>query len=152
MGGGTKNVLNLPRIDNKLKNELKPYIEVCQRLGSFVSQSLQGKLKEVEIIYCGELEKLQNQDILGRAVLEGILNPILTSPVNAVNALNIAKARGIKITEGKTDDAKGYDSLVKVRAKSATDNFSAEGTFTTALSGAVVSFKGIGTSPHVCTR
>ena len=49
--------------------------------------------------------------------------------MNAVNALNIAKARGIKITEGKTDDAKGYDSLVKVRAKSATDNFSAEGTF-----------------------
>ena len=128
-GKAPKNVLNLPRIDNKLKNELKPYIEVCQRLGSFVSQSLQGKLKEVEIIYCGELEKLQNQDILGRAVLEGILNPILTSPVNAVNALNIAKARGIKITEGKTDDAKGYDSLVKVRAKSATDNFSAEGTF-----------------------
>ena len=41
-----KNVLNLPRIDNKLKMNLNHTFEVCQRLGSFVSQSLQGKQKK----------------------------------------------------------------------------------------------------------
>ncbi len=128
-GKTPKNVINLPRIDNRLKNELKPYMEVCERLGSFISQSLKGKVKEVEIIYCGELASLQNQDILGRCVLKGILDSILNSSVNTVNSLNMAKTRGIKITEGKTDNAKGYDSLVKVRAKSTKDSFSAEGTF-----------------------
>ena len=128
-GKTPKNVLNLPRIDNKLNNELNPYLKVSEKLGSFVSQSLSGKLSEVEIIYCGELANLQNQDILGRSVLQGMLNPILESPVNAINALNIAKSRGIKITEGKTDDADGYESVIKVRAKSKNDSFSAEGTF-----------------------
>ena len=128
-GRTPRNVLNLPRIDNKLNNELNPYLKVSEKLGSFVSQSLSGKLSEVEIIYCGELANLQNQDILGRSVLQGMLNPILQNPVNAINALNIAKSRGIKITEGKTDNADGYESVIKVRAKSSDDSFSAEGTF-----------------------
>ena len=128
-GRTPRNVLNLPRIDNKLNNELNPYLKVSEKLGSFVSQSLSGKLSEVEIIYCGELANLQNQDILGRSVLQGMLNPILQNPVNAINALNIAKSRGIKITEGKTDNADGYESVIKVRAKSCDDSFSAEGTF-----------------------
>ena len=128
-GQTPKNVLNLPRIDNKLNNELNPYLKVSEKLGSFVSQSLSGHLNEVEIIYCGELANLQNQDILGRSVLQGILNPILEYPVNTINALNIAKARGIKITEGKTDDADGYESVIKIRAKSKQDTIIAEGTY-----------------------
>ena len=66
--------------------------------------------------------------MLTRTVLQGAVNPFLSSPVTAVNASIVAKNRGIIVTEGKTENSKGYDSLIKVTAKSEDDEFSAEGT------------------------
>jgi D-3-phosphoglycerate dehydrogenase len=118
----------MPRIDNNTYQELSPYMELCEKLGSFISQAVNGKLKEIEIIYSGELAEIANLEILSRTVIQGAVNPFLSSPVNAVNASLVAKERGISITEGRKDNAKGYESLIKVIAKSETDTFSAEGT------------------------
>ena len=127
-GGTPKNVLNMPRIDNKTYKEVSPYLELCEKLGSFISQAVNGKIKEIEIVYSGELAEIDNLEILTRTVLQGAINPFLSSPVNAVNASLVAKDRGISVTEGRKDNAKGYDSLIKVIAKSNKDKFSAEGT------------------------
>ena len=127
-GNNPKNVLNMPRIDNSTYQEVAPYMELCEKLGSFISQAVNGKLKEIEIIYSGELAEIDNLEILTRTVIQGAVNPFLSSPVNAVNASLVAKDRGISITEGRKDNAKGYESLIKVIAKSENDTFSAEGT------------------------
>lgn len=39
--------------------------------------------------------------MLTRTVLQGAVNPFLSSPVTAVNASIVAKNRGIIVTEGK---------------------------------------------------
>ncbi|WP_406535602.1 phosphoglycerate dehydrogenase [Methanobrevibacter sp.] len=127
-GNTPKNVLNMPRIDRKTYKELSPYMELCEKLGCFISQGVNGKIKEIEIIYSGELAEIDNLEILTRTVIQGAVNPFLSSPVNAVNAALVAKDRGISITEGRKSNAKGYESLVKVIAKSEDDVFSAEGT------------------------
>ena len=127
-GKNPRNVLNMPRIDNNTYQEVAPYKEVCEKLGSFISQGVNGKIKEIEIIYSGELAEIDNLEILTRTVIQGAVNPFLSSPVNAVNAALVAKDRGISITEGRKNKAKGYESLIKVIAKSADDVFSAEGT------------------------
>ena len=127
-GGTPKNVLNMPRIDNKTYQELSPYFEICEKLGSFISQAVNGKIKDLEIVYSGELSKIDNLEILTRTVIQGVVNPFLSSPVNTVNASLVAKDRGINITEGRKTNAKGYDSLIRVRAKTDNDEFSAEGT------------------------
>ena len=127
-GNNPKNVLNMPRIDNNTYQELAPYMELCEKLGSFISQAVNGKLQEIEIVYSGELAEIDNLEILTRTVIQGAVNPFLSSPVNAVNASLVAKDRGISITEGRKNNAKGYDSLIKVTAKSKNDTFSAEGT------------------------
>ncbi|MBZ9569965.1 phosphoglycerate dehydrogenase [Methanobrevibacter sp. TMH8] len=127
-GGAPKNVLNMPVVDQKTYEEIKPYLELCKKLGSFVSQAITGQIKELEIVYCGELSEMANQDILTRTVLQGILNSVLIDPVNMINAPTIAKERGITITEGKTADAQRYDSLIRVKAISEKDEFSVEGT------------------------
>ena len=127
-GGTPQNVLNMTRIDKNTYNEVSPYLELCEKLGSFISQGVNGKIKEIEIIYSGELAEIDNLEILTRAVIQGAVNPFLSSPVNAVNAPLVAKDRGISIVEGRKDNAKGYESLIKVIAKSADDKFSAEGT------------------------
>ncbi len=127
-GKNPRNVLNMPRIDNNTYQEVAPYIELCEKLGSFISQGVNGKIKEIEIIYSGELAEIDNLEILTRTVIQGAVNPFLSSPVNAVNAALVAKDRGISITEGRKNKAKGYESLIKVIAKSSDDVFSAEGT------------------------
>lgn len=127
-GKTPRNVLNLPRSDNSGFKETNDYLEVCEKLGSFISQAINGKITELEITYSGEISQLGNQDIFTRTVLKGLLNPILTSPVNAVNAATIAKTRGISVTESKKEESSGYDSLIKINAKSDKDEFSAEGT------------------------
>lgn len=126
-GGAPKNVLNMPVVDQKTYEKMKPYVNLCKKLGSFVSQSITGQIKELEIVYCGELSENPNQDILTRTVLQGVLNPVLNDPVNMINAPTIAKERGITITEGKTCDSSGYDSTVKVKVFSDNDEFSVEG-------------------------
>ena len=127
-GKNPRNVLNMPRIANNTYQEVAPYIELCEKLGSFISQGVNGKIKEIEIIYSGELAEIDNLEILTRTVIQGAVNPFLSSPVNAVNAALVAKDRGISITEGRKNKAKGYESLIKVIAKSSDDVFSAEGT------------------------
>jgi Phosphoglycerate dehydrogenase and related dehydrogenases len=127
-GNTPKNVLNMPRIDRNTYKELVPYMELCEKLGCFISQGVNGKIKEIEIIYSGELAEIDNLEILTRTVIQGAVNPFLSSPVNAVNAALVAKDRGISITEGRKSNAKGYESLIKVIAKSQDDVFSAEGT------------------------
>lgn len=127
-GGTPQNVLNLPRIDRNTYQEVTPYLELCEKLGSFISQAVNGKIKEIEVIYSGELSKIDNLEMLTRTVLQEAVNPFLSSPVTAVNASIVAKNRGIIVTEGKTENSKGYDSLIKVTAKSEDDEFSAEGT------------------------
>lgn len=127
-GGTPQNVLNMPRIDNNTYKKLVPYMELGDKLGSFISQAVNGKIKEIEIIYSGDIAEIDNVELLSRSILQGIINPFLSSPVNAVNAPIVAKERGISITEGKRADAKGYDSLIKVTAKSDSDIFTAEGT------------------------
>ncbi len=127
-GKAPRNVLNMPRIDSNTYQELAPFMELCEKLGSFISQGVNGKIKEIEIIYSGEIANIDNLEILTRTVIQGAVNPFLSSPVNAVNATLVAKDRGISITEGRKNNSKGYDSLIKVIAKSANDKFSAVGT------------------------
>jgi len=127
-GEAPKNVLNMPVVDQKTYEEIKPYLELCKKLGSFISQSITGQIKELEIVYCGELAEMTNQDILTRTVLQGVLNSVLSNPVNMINAPTMARERGIAVTEGKTHDAQGYDALVKIKGISENDEFSVEGT------------------------
>ena len=103
-------------------------MELCEKLGSFVAQGLNSKLQELEIIYSGEISEIDNLEILSRTVIQGAVNPFLSSPVNAVNAALVAKDRGISITEGRKNNSRGYESLIKVIAKSEDETFTAEGT------------------------
>jgi D-3-phosphoglycerate dehydrogenase len=92
-------------------------------------QTAKGNINEIDVTYCGELSEFPKHDILTRMILQEVLNPILTEPVNLVNATTVAENRGIIVTEGKRCDAKGYKSLIKVEMKSDHSDTSVEGIF-----------------------
>ncbi|WP_409199774.1 phosphoglycerate dehydrogenase [Methanobrevibacter sp. DSM 116169] len=121
-----QNILNMPRVDNY--KDYTPYLDLCKKLGSFISQAVNGKLNEIEIIYGGEVAELPNHELLTRSIIQGAVNPYLKGEVTTINSPIVAKERGITITEGVRNDAKGYDSLIKVSAINGNERFSAEGT------------------------
>jgi D-3-phosphoglycerate dehydrogenase len=119
----------MPVLDSESFQLIKPYLKLVEKLGKFLIQTAQGNINEIDVTYCGELAEFPKHDILTRMILQEILNPILTEPVNLVNAQAIANNRGIAVIEGKRLDAKGYDSLIRIKMKSDDSDVSVEGIF-----------------------
>ncbi len=128
-GGSPRNVLNMPVMDSKNFKIMKPYLDLSEKMGSFMEQATSGNIKNMDVTYCGELSEMPQQDILTRTMLQGILNPILTEPVNLVNAPSIAQNRGIIVTEGKRCESEGYKCIIKLEIKTDKDEFSLDGTY-----------------------
>jgi D-3-phosphoglycerate dehydrogenase len=126
-GESPKNVLNMPVMDPETLLLIKPYFELMAKLGKFLIQTAKGNINEIQVTYCGELAEYPKLDMLTRMILQEILNPILTEPVNLVNAMAIAENRGITVVEGKRCEVHGHDSLIRVEMKSEGNNIVIEG-------------------------
>lgn len=112
--GVIRNSVNVPNLDWDTYKKLEPYLLLVEKLGSFQSQIIEGGIKEVELEYKGEISTFNTNPLL-MAYLKGLLSPILDIRVNFVNAPVIAKERGIKIKETKTEEVEDYTSLVSAR-------------------------------------
>lgn len=98
---------------------MQPYINLAEKMGSFLSQIFEGGIEKITIEYRGEVAGLSLEPI-SVAALKGILTPILEETVNYINAPMIAKERGIEVKESTTGDAGDYHSMMIIRVKSGT--------------------------------
>jgi len=108
--------VNLPSVTPELLPKLQPYISLAESIGAFLGQTVEGGLEEITLTYSGEASELDTAPIT-LAALKGLLSPILEEPVNAVNAPEIAKERGIVVNEAKRSDAGNFSSLLSVKVK-----------------------------------
>ncbi len=115
-GNTPSNVLNMPLIDSEAFQTLKPYFKLTEQIGKVLVQTTTPNISELNIIYSGEING-RSKEPLTRELLKAFLNPILTEPVNSVNAKAVAKQRGVKVTEGETEDSGKYDATIKVTVK-----------------------------------
>lgn len=127
INGTIRNAVNFPSIPFDQVPLIRPYLVLLERMGSFVAQIFTKSIKQVQIEYLGEISNLNTQ-ALTTAAVKGILDPILGEPVNYVNALFIAKERGIEIREIKGKEAGDYQSLVRVTLISKDDKAVVAGT------------------------
>ncbi len=109
--------VNLPSVPSDLLPKLQPYIDLAEKVGSFIGQTNESGIEEITITYVGEAADIDTAPIKISA-LKGLLSPILEEPVNSVNAPGIAKERGIQIVEGKRSDAGDFSSLLSIKVKS----------------------------------
>jgi D-3-phosphoglycerate dehydrogenase len=115
--GTIRNAVNFPSVSADVLPVIQPYINLAERLGSFISQNFVGGIEEITIEYKGQVTEL-NLEPMTIAVLKGILAPILEETVNFINAPFIAKERGIEVKEITSDDAGDYHSMLVVKIKS----------------------------------
>jgi len=125
--GKVKNAANVPTVDEKVLEQLRPYIFLSEKLGSLTAQMFKGSLQMLEVTYSGELEQVDVSP-LTIGMLKGFLGHVLDSDVNEVNAPSKAKERGIDVVETKTSKSEDFAALVKVVAKSDVEQVSVAGT------------------------
>ena len=107
--------VNMAPVSPEVMRVIRPYITLAERLGCTVCSLAAGPVTRVEVVYNGEITDV-NTSFLTTAVLKGMLNPILESEINYVNAPSVAKSRGIKVTEVKEKETPDFSTLITVRA------------------------------------
>ena len=114
--GTIRNAVNFPSVPADVLPRLQPFINLAERLGSFLAQNFEGGIEEVTVEYKGEVSDLLLAPITV-AALKGLLTPILEETVNFVNAPLIAKERGIVVRELTTKDSGDYHSMIVLKIK-----------------------------------
>lgn len=107
--------VNMPTMSAEVLGRLAPYLTLAERAGMLLAQTMDGRIEGVDVSFCGELASEETGPVT-RAVLTGILKPILTETVNYVNAPVIAEARGIRVTESKSPAMGEFTSLLSIDA------------------------------------
>lgn len=76
--------------------EVKPFLQLAEKLGCLAQQMAKGKVKQVKVGCRGDVPK-RYTEVIEIAVLKGFLAPFFAPhPVNLVNAPVLAKERGLK--------------------------------------------------------
>jgi len=126
-GRVVRNTVNIPSVKPEVMAGVKPYLSLAEKLGKFQAQLVDGRVNKVEIIYSGELTK-QEVSPITTALVKGMLDPILQEKVNYVNAIILAKNRGIQVVQTVDGHAEGYASLITVKVTSDKSEKSVAGT------------------------
>ncbi|MFS8514829.1 MAG: ACT domain-containing protein, partial [Planifilum fulgidum] len=135
-----KNAVNLPSIPAELQEKLRPYQSLAENLGRFALQATQGALCSVTVTYSGELTGLDTAP-LTRTILKGALSTYL-SDVNYVNATFLAKERGIRVTEQKVSDLRGFTNLITVEVVTDRRRRTVSGTLLNGLGARIINIDG----------
>ncbi len=108
--------VNIPVGDAAALGELRPFIALAERLGRFSVQLDPEHLEAVEVSVAGAVAQ-RDPDLLARAVLAGLLAPVMAGPVNLVNAHLVARERGVGVTVRREEETHGYHSLLTVTTR-----------------------------------
>jgi D-3-phosphoglycerate dehydrogenase len=111
--GAVQNALNMPSVSAEEAPKLKPFINLAGKLGSLAGQLAEGAVREISVRFAGQVASYKTAPIMSSAVAAALRHSLDT--VNNVNAMSIAKDRGIEVTEEKTDTSPNFGSTLTVR-------------------------------------
>ncbi len=111
--GEAINALNIPRLSAEELRKAKQFMGLANILGKMLINLIDAPVKTLDVVACGKAAEIEIRPI-SVEVLVGMLADQFSTPVNSVNAENIAKKQGISLVETRTEEAEGYVSLIKV--------------------------------------
>src|SRR6201996_671165 len=119
-GGVVTNAVNIAAVRPEEMEALAPFVPLCEKLGKLAQGLNRGSVDSVTAEFRGRLASYDTR-LLGIAVLAGILSGNTETPVNLVNAPQMAEERGIDLVETKDSVATNFTELVTVRIGSGAD-------------------------------
>jgi D-3-phosphoglycerate dehydrogenase len=123
-----EHAVNIPVGDRETMAEQRPFLYLAELLGRFCLQLEPGNVERVEIEVGGHLARVDTE-LLGRAVLKGLLGGVTAQAVNLVNAHLIARDRGLGVdVRADAEAASGYTNLITVTTQAGTGRKTIAGT------------------------
>jgi D-3-phosphoglycerate dehydrogenase len=125
--GEAINALNLPRLSAEELKKSRQFMKLANILGKVLVGLATKPIERLDIGIFGKASELAIRPISVEALV-GMLSGQLSTPVNRVNAENIAKRQGLSLLETACAEAQGYLSLIKVVGHYGDESIALEGT------------------------
>ncbi|MBI3878912.1 MAG: phosphoglycerate dehydrogenase [Verrucomicrobia bacterium] len=128
--GEVRNAVNLPGVDAKTYELVKPYITLGDKLGKLLSQLTTSPVDRVHITYGGNAKDLPATDPITRAIVTSFLAGQGAKGVNTINVRSLAQAQGVTIEEKKSAEMVTFNEWLHVQLFNGHEKLiSAGGTF-----------------------
>ena len=139
--GAITNALNFPSITAEEAPRIRPFVRLCEQLGSFAGQLTRAPIEKVSIEFAGALAEL-NTKAMTSAALAGLMRPLLAD-VNMVSAPQLAKDRGIAVDVTAQTKRGAYENYVRVTVTTKDVQRSVAGTVFSDGKPRIIQIKGI---------
>lgn len=139
--GAVSNAVNMPSISAEEAPKLRPYMALAEQLGSFAGQIADSAIEKVEIEYQGAAASL-NAKPLTAVALAALLRHLFDN-VNMVNAQQVAKARGIAVSETLTGECEEFHTAIRIGVVTAAGVRNVAGTLFAGKQPRIVNIEGV---------
>jgi D-3-phosphoglycerate dehydrogenase / 2-oxoglutarate reductase len=119
--------LNFPRVDSGSVERYGHFVDLAARLATFLVQICDGRMQTVSVRYSGEVSEM-NLNYLSSVIVRSLLVPVLREGVNLVNAMHVAKQRGIRILETRVPAPENFTNLIVIELKTDLETHRVSGT------------------------
>jgi len=113
--GEVRNAVNLPYLDARTYEVVKPYLPLGEALGKLLAQLSPANADRIYVTYGGHARQLPNIDPVTRAILLGFLSGGKLKDVNNVNARSVAQSLGLTVEEKKSDEPVTFNEWLHVQ-------------------------------------
>ena len=128
--GEVRNAVNLPYLDAKTYEQVKPYITLGEKLGKLLGQLAPSHVDRLHITYGGKAQELPNIDPVTRSILLGFLSSAAVQDINNVNVRSIASTLGLTVQEKRSSEPVTFNEWLHVQCFRGEEKvISAGGTF-----------------------
>ena len=127
-GNPVSNSINLPAISKEVFEKIQPFYYMIKQIGSIASQCTKEGINEITVTYAGTVLDFETS-LLTKSLLSGFLSSRIALNVNEVNAMLVAKERGITVGEKISQNTSGYTNTVSVTVKSDIRQLEIKGTY-----------------------
>jgi len=128
LNGVVRNAVNLPNLDAKTYELVKPYLNLGEKLGRLLAQIAPKRNERLVVTYGGKATTMPD-DPITRSVLKGFLESAGGKDVNQVNVRTLANSLGLLVEETKSTEETDFNEWLHLAAFAEGKKTSVGGTF-----------------------
>ncbi len=125
--GLIQQAVNFFSFTSDVYDQVRPAMELADRLGRFLGQVAPGEPKRIEVGLYGDFREMDVKPLLPAAVA-AILRAHVPRGLTMVNALGMARERGIEVVESTSSARLSFANLMAIRLKTSEADVEVAGT------------------------